>query len=74
VTPIGEHPAPLTFYAIDGPWPGPAWQDLFHVSWPAYRSWYLGVGAVDRPDLNTARTILGAHMPELVPSGIGWSS
>ena len=61
------HELPLTFYAIEEPWPGPAWQSLFRVTWPAYRSWYLRVGAVDRPDLETASTMLAAHMPELVP-------
>ena len=35
------HELPLTFYAIEEPWPGPAWQNLFRVTWPAYRSWYL---------------------------------
>jgi hypothetical protein len=30
---------PLTFWAIAEPWPGPAWQHLFHLTWPGYRHW-----------------------------------
>lgn len=67
MTSTGEHPWPLTYYAIDEPWPDSAWQDLFHTTWPAYRSWYLRHGAADRPDLETASTMLSTHMPELVP-------
>jgi len=59
---------PLTFYAIAEPWPGPGWQDLFTVTWPAYRSWYLREGSAARPDLATCRAMLETHMPELVPT------
>lgn len=59
---------PLTFWAIAEPWPGPAWLDLFTVTWPGYRSWYLREGSAARPDLATAHRTLAAHMPELVPA------
>lgn len=47
--------------------PGPRWQQLFTATWPAYRSWYLGKNAHERPTLDEARTALEQHMPELMP-------
>jgi predicted choloylglycine hydrolase len=60
---------PLTFHAIAEPWPDRGWQGLFAATWPGYRHWYLREGAAARPDLDTCRRMLAAHMPELVP---GW--
>ena len=59
---------PLTFWAIAEPWPGPAWLRLFSATWPGYRHWYLREGSAARPDLETCRRMLTAHMPELVPT------
>ncbi|HEU0214914.1 MAG TPA: C45 family peptidase [Jiangellaceae bacterium] len=68
MTPKASSALPLTFYAIAEPWPGPGWQDLFNVTWPAYRSWYLREGSAARPGLPTCRRMLERHMPELVPT------
>ena len=46
--------------------PGPRWRALFEATWPAYRAWYLQEGDQARPDLDTARSRLTRHMPELV--------
>jgi predicted choloylglycine hydrolase len=59
---------PLTFWAIAEPWPGPAWQHLFTLTWPGYRSWYLREGTAARPDLATCQQALATHMPELLPA------
>jgi predicted choloylglycine hydrolase len=34
--------------------------------WPAYRTWYLGDGEAERPDVATCRRMLSRHMPELM--------
>jgi predicted choloylglycine hydrolase len=62
------HAWPLTFHAIAEPWPGPRWQGLFAATWPRYRHWYLREGSAARPDLESCRRMLVAHMPELVPT------
>jgi predicted choloylglycine hydrolase len=59
---------PLTFWSVDEPVPGPAWQHLFAVTWPSYRSWYLREGSAARPDLATCQRALAFHMPELLPT------
>jgi predicted choloylglycine hydrolase len=56
----------LTFYGIREAVPGPRWRALFDATWPGYRAWYLSEGDAARPDLATARRMLGRHMPELV--------
>jgi predicted choloylglycine hydrolase len=56
----------ITLFGIHEPQPGARWQALFHATWSAYRSWYLGDGA--RPDLVTCRSRLERFMPELVPT------
>lgn len=48
--------------------PGELWRTVFRSTWPAYRSWYLGGNALERPSLDEARQALAAHMPELVPT------
>ena len=47
--------------------PGPHWLGLFRRAWPAYERWFLTEGEAGRPDLETCRRHLRAHMPELVP-------
>jgi len=64
----GGHAWPLTFWAIDEPWPGPGWQGVFSATWPGYRGWYLREGDAARPGITECRQMLAAHMPELVPS------
>ena len=57
---------PMTLHGLREATPGPRWQALFEATWPAYRAWYLQEGDRARPDLDTARSRLTRHMPELV--------
>ena len=56
----------LQFVAVDEDEPGPRWQALQAETWPAYRQWWLGSGADQRPTRATAEAALARHMPELV--------
>ena len=56
----------LTFTAVAEDGPGPAWAELFHTLWPAYRRWYLREGIEERPTYLACRRALHRHMPELV--------
>jgi predicted choloylglycine hydrolase len=58
----------LTFEAIEEHEPGEKWQRSFREMWPAYRGWYLKEGESARPDLDTCRSKLAEHMPELMPT------
>jgi predicted choloylglycine hydrolase len=57
---------PMTLHGLKEATPGPRWRALFEATWPAYRAWYLREGDRARPDLDTARSRLTRHMPELV--------
>ena len=57
---------PMTLHGLREATPGPRWRALFEATWPAYRAWYLREGDRARPDLDTARSRLTRHMPELV--------
>ena len=48
--------------------PGPRWKALYDATWPSYRNWYLQDGEAQRPDLDSARSQLARHMPELMPT------
>ena len=61
------HPVQVDFHTLIEDLPGPAWQGQFERLWPAYRSWYLRSGMVDRPSYVESRRALREHMPELVP-------
>ncbi|MBV9534115.1 MAG: hypothetical protein JO321_01745 [Solirubrobacterales bacterium] len=65
VAPAGDW---IEFEAIAERQPGDSWQTAFERMWPAYRRWYLKDGEAARPDLETCRRKLAAHMPELVPT------
>jgi predicted choloylglycine hydrolase len=56
----------LEFEAVRERAPGAAWQARFEAMWPAYRDWYLRDGDAARPDYQTCRSALAAHLPELV--------
>jgi predicted choloylglycine hydrolase len=58
---------PLTIHALDEGTPGAKWQAQFQRCWESYRRWFLIEGDHARPSYVTARRMLGAHMPELVP-------
>jgi predicted choloylglycine hydrolase len=58
----------LTFDAVCEPQPGLRWQRRFGELWPGYRAWFLRDGDAARPSYPVARGMLGAHMPELVPT------
>ena len=57
----------MDFIAIDEPTPAAKWQRHFEAHWPAHRRWYLKEGLEARPSLETCRSALANHMPELVP-------
>ena len=57
----------LTFHAVEEAQPGARWRERFAASWPAYRAWYLRDGDAARPSYAVARSMLRAHMPQLVP-------
>ncbi len=57
----------FTLHGVTEPTPGPQWRELFGITWPSYRAWYLQHGSAARPDLATARRQLDRHMPELMP-------
>ena len=69
---LDSSPAPrpqsrtLQFVGVDEDEPGPRWQALYDETWPAYRRWWLGGGADQRPSRATAEAALARHMPELV--------
>ena len=63
-----QRPTVLTFHGIREDVPGRRWRGLFDATWPAYRAWYLSEDQSARPSLQTARHMLGRHMPELVPT------
>jgi predicted choloylglycine hydrolase len=48
--------------------PGPRWRQLYHATWPQYRSWYLRPGTGRRPSVPEAEHALLRHMPELHPT------
>jgi predicted choloylglycine hydrolase len=58
----------LIFYGINEPVPGPRWQQLFDVTWPGYRAWFLSEGERARPPLVDAQRMVARHMPELLPT------
>lgn len=60
------HPIQVDFKTLIEDTPGPRWQAEFERLWPAYRSWYLRSGVVDRPGYLESRRALREHMPELV--------
>lgn len=57
----------VDFHTLIEDRPGVAWQAQFERLWPAYRSWFLRSGVVDRPGYVESRRALREHMPELVP-------
>lgn len=57
----------FTLHGVTEATPGPQWRELFRITWPAYRAWYLQDGLDARPDLATAQHQLATHMPELMP-------
>lgn len=57
-----------TLYGIREPQPGPRWRQLYEITWPAYRRWYLSESATARPELTDAAAALARHMPELLPT------
>jgi predicted choloylglycine hydrolase len=57
-----------TMFGIRELRPGPRWRQLFDITWPAYRRWYLSEGAEARPTLTDAAAALAQHMPELLPT------
>lgn len=61
-------PGTRTLYGIREPHPGPHWRQLYEITWPAYRRWYLSEGAMARPQLTDAAAALARHMPELLPT------
>ena len=69
---LDSSPAPrpqtrtLQFVGVDEDEPGARWQALYAETWPAYRRWWLGGAADQRPTRATAETALARHMPELV--------
>ncbi len=62
-----HHPIQVDFQTLIEDQPGLQWQAHFERLWPAYRSWYLRSGVVDRPGFLESRRALREHMPELVP-------
>lgn len=61
------HPIKVDFHTLIEDQPGALWQAQFERLWPAYRSWFLRSGVVDRPGYLESRRALREHMPELVP-------
>ncbi|HET9647542.1 MAG TPA: C45 family peptidase [Microlunatus sp.] len=59
---------PMTLYGLREPQPGPRWRQLFELTWPAYRRWYLSEGRDRRPSPVTAGAALSRHLPELLPA------
>ncbi len=58
----------LDFNSISESAPGPKWQKLFNLHWPAYRAWFESKGAAHTPDLATSVAELERYMPELMPT------
>ena len=58
----------LDFNSISESTPGPKWQQLFNIHWPAYRAWFESKGAARNPDLATSVAELERYMPELMPT------
>jgi predicted choloylglycine hydrolase len=57
----------LHFRAIAEDRPGPKWAGLFHLFWPAYRTWWVREGHAARPTYLESREAIRKHMPELLP-------
>jgi predicted choloylglycine hydrolase len=58
----------MTFYGVREDTPGPQWRAVYDATAASYRAWYLGDTRRPRPTLDAARSMLGRHMPELVPT------
>jgi predicted choloylglycine hydrolase len=58
----------ITLHAFREDLPGPRWRALYDVTWPQYRSWYLGARTGRRPTAAKAETALLRYMPELHPT------
>ncbi len=56
-----------SFRAVREDLPGDRWRRLWERFWPAYERWFLSQGDEARPGRAVAETMLGRHMPELVP-------
>lgn len=57
----------LRFVGMDEDHPGARWRALYAETWDAYRRWWVGKGADQRPTRAAAEAALARHMPELVP-------
>lgn len=58
----------LNFSSISENKPGEKWQTLFQKHWPAYKAWFQSKGAVNNPDLLTAKAALKKYMPKFIPT------
>lgn len=59
----------LHFKAISEPGqPGPKWQRLFTIHWPAYSKWLLSEKSAETPSLKASKEALKKYMPEMVPT------
>lgn len=58
----------LNFNSISEDKPGEKWQKLFKKHWPAYKAWFKSKGAVNNPDLSTAKAELKKYMPKFIPT------
>jgi predicted choloylglycine hydrolase len=58
----------LVFRTVHEPEPGPKWQSLFDLHWPAFERWYLSETERERPSYLACFNSLNRHMPELVPT------
>lgn len=58
----------LNFNSISENKPGEKWQSLFQKHWPAYKAWFQSKGAVNNPDLATAKAELKKYMPKFIPT------
>ncbi|MBS3802984.1 MAG: hypothetical protein KGY54_00415 [Oleiphilaceae bacterium] len=58
----------LVFRTVHEPEPGPKWQSLFDLHWPAFERWYLSETERERPSYLACFNSLSEHMPELVPT------
>ena len=58
----------LNFNSISENKPGTKWQTLFQKHWPAYKAWFQSKGAVNNPNLATAKAELKKFMPKFMPT------
>jgi len=58
----------LNFNSISESLPGIKWQQLFNKHWPAYKAWFESKGAVNSPNLETAKAELKKYMPKFLPT------